>query len=591
MLLCFINNGYEQIYINSKNNKITCNLVNNNGITHLDYFDFSSLFNTNKRYIESSNGYDIYIDESNLKRYYKDGIEDFNMFYLNNGIDASISFNSKRERITSKIFVFIVSGITSLVLFSDSSMNDLLENDKYKTISYSIDTDYYEPVTLEHLREYICRTKGLSEELKDFLYNEDYLSYLLSISNDSRKLYDLNNRFDDIKVVCYESSELPGSLGYYDCSDQNTIHLLENIVDDEKTKKDIAAHEFIHLTQCTSSYGYLLDSIAEIMSYEFYGSPNLSYIEEVKRTKMLMEIIGTEPVLNSVYSYDTTLFENSIKKYLDDIEAEEFLQLMSFDFYDQSKKDDINKRVTELLYKMLRNKHKDDEDAYNLDTLLFKNILKDNVPGRLYFNSNKDLFYEPYSLGGTYSCTEKHDCVGFDEDIILSKGTPTEVYVSGIFYSKKQLLEILNKPGFSDFINKFQYLFISSPKDSSSNTEFRCNGGGLYSVIEPNDTKNTFTDKIRNLLDILEMCDDKSVITFHYGNLKCDSISYDEFLEHPYIYKEQSISRFKINDKLSAYYTGDSINFSLETDAIVPSIHDKFGVVYPEKIEENKIVK
>jgi len=58
-------------------------------------------YNDNCIFIKKENGYDVYLDQiTNYKHYLKNGKEDFLMFYLNNGIDATCYKikNNKKEK-------------------------------------------------------------------------------------------------------------------------------------------------------------------------------------------------------------------------------------------------------------------------------------------------------------------------------------------------------------------------------------------------------------------------------------------------------------------------------------------------------------
>ncbi len=61
------------------------------------YFSFLKI--QNKKYIENYNGYEVCFDEdTNLKYFYKNNIEDYYMFFLNNGEDISLNDNSQADK-------------------------------------------------------------------------------------------------------------------------------------------------------------------------------------------------------------------------------------------------------------------------------------------------------------------------------------------------------------------------------------------------------------------------------------------------------------------------------------------------------------
>ena len=354
MLIGMIDKGYEQIHITYENNKVlfikvndTVNLMNKEESLDL----LNDLFSTNNfKYIEKENDYDVYLDLANNKRYFKNNIEDFKMFFENNGQAATLCSESDNKKANlSRIFAFILTGTLIPVMFTRDSVDTYLikiqheygvkiqfEDDTlFGNISFE-DIPKYEILTnAEQIKEYIYS----SEELQDFdkrtLYNEDYFNFVLSIIDTQSKIYDLPKRLDGINIKYYNNNEEPerreNTSGYY-TPGKNTIYVKEKYRAQLKQFSDIATHELIHLTQTGTKNFYIMEGLAEILSNEFYGSELNSYHFTVKNTKLLTEIIGPDAVLNSVFSHDNALFENSIKEYLDE-EADVFYKKTSVDVF------------------------------------------------------------------------------------------------------------------------------------------------------------------------------------------------------------------------------------------------------------------
>ena len=58
----------------------------------------------------------------------------------------------------------------------------------------------------------------------------------------------------------------------------------------------------------------MTEACAEIIAYEYYDAPVDSYLEEVKRTRVLMEIVGSDPVWQSNFSGDSSKLHELLKQ-------------------------------------------------------------------------------------------------------------------------------------------------------------------------------------------------------------------------------------------------------------------------------------
>ena len=234
------------------------------------------------------------------------------------------------------------------------------EETNKETLSYIIDLSDDEMVNI------INASFHLSKEEKEYICNNTYFDFLLDYTSRTRN-YELRNRLNNINVRYYESEEWPNTWGYYSPTRGNTINILEEINPDvnplnKDYYKNTFIHEFIHLTQSNNKYSYIIEASDEILKNEFYNIPVTTYGDLVVRTKVLMEIIGPEPIEDCNYSDYPTLFEESIKKYLSEEEANELLEIFntsSNDIIDPEKeteRSEKNDRVDSLLAKMYYNK-------------------------------------------------------------------------------------------------------------------------------------------------------------------------------------------------------------------------------------------
>ena len=89
----------------------------------------------------------------------------------------------------------------------------------------------------------------------------------------------------------------------------------------------VISHEYAHLLQSSSKYAYIKESAAEIMSSEYYNIDISGYCEECIVLKILMEIIGSEPVWEATIIGDDSKLEKSIKELLTEEDANRLLAL------------------------------------------------------------------------------------------------------------------------------------------------------------------------------------------------------------------------------------------------------------------------
>lgn len=585
MLLGIISDNESQIYIKLKETNeakyISFTKVNKDGIVNLNNEQITqllnSIFNTKKTYLENKDGYDIYLDENNLKRYYKNNKEDFNMF-LNNGKDATVYLEKTNKK--SKAFSFVLGGISSLLIITSQGVQALqYYNNKPDNILIMNDTtDDYKPVTLEQIKQYIYTSDGLSSDDKDILYNENFLKFVLENTDEIRKTYDFNERMKNISTQIYEESEFPGTLGYY-VPGTNTIHLLDKNMEDIKLKKDTETHEFIHLTQTSLKYSYILEGTAEILSYEFYDCPNKTYIDTTKRVKTLMEIIGPDAVLNAVYSYDTSKFEKAIKENLEPEDATEFLQLMGYtNWSDTEELKNTNDKIYILLKKMIQKKYKDNKKELAIADTMMEEIIKNNAPGRIYFNKNKKEYYNEYSPTTPYKDIQN---ANYEETLFDSKMNPIRVQINNIYYSKDQFAEMMKKKDFDKFIYKFDAIDVyNNTLEEIKNSSIRPTRYGSMS-INNNKIKigdNTYT--LEETLKLLEKCDN-CVLKIYTENNKTIYMNWDEYKNNPFIIERQISGKaiYSATYDASFSYQSDYIQFCQTQKIKSPSIFRKFVFV------------
>ena len=381
--------------IHSRRNKARC-LKEEEAIDLLKFILSSKL-----TFKEKNNGYDIYLDEADNKRYFKDGIEDFKMFFYNNGVDA-IEYDIKENKDKgkkSKAKKFVIKTLNTIVsVMIVYELFKIKPGDIYPLFDHFID----KKMTVESIDEAIDNSTHLSEEEKEYLKNNKLFEDILDVSIDQ---YILDKKVEDIEIISFENKETLA--GYYKLDELNHIYIREDVNLDSDSRYDIISHEFIHLLQDDNCYTYIHEACAELLSYEYYKDYETSYLDEIKRVKVLMEIIGPQPVFECNFKGDVRSFEDAVKKYLDVEDSTRLLSLFQSTYKDFNEK--TNKEIDNLLSKMYFNKTGKDIN----DDELIQKIYLGLTGNRIYFNS---------------------DLIGYDTDInigsyikILEPVTPNDI--------------------------------------------------------------------------------------------------------------------------------------------------------------------
>ena len=398
-----ITNNIEY-YINSdkKDNlsEITFIMIKENTIKALSKEEIQKLlktiFSSKLTYKEKYNDYDVYLDEANNKRYFKNGTENLFMFLENNGVSAINCLEKISKKGKSKRYNIIVSAIVFNMILSSTTLipfaGDIQIRENIDTTISSI-----MPITTNELVNAIKTSQHLTDEEKGILCNEDYFNFLLEYS-DSNRNYNLRQNLNSINVEYFDSSSQSNADGYTDPLHPNTIYILNKHTDDNELVYAILIHEFIHLTQNNNLYSYIKESSDEIIKDEFYKKDIIAYSECVKRTKILMEIIGPEPVIECNFSSSSESFTNAVKEYLPEDEANDLLYLLrtpastindpNFD------SESLNAQIDKYLAKMYKNKTGNDIK----DDILIRSIYNNIAKNRVYFNQSLENYNKDFAF-------------------------------------------------------------------------------------------------------------------------------------------------------------------------------------------------
>lgn len=344
-----------------------------------------------------------------------------------------MSLNNRYKRAKSKIIAYSLLGSMMVnVLLTDFKKN-------YVDVPGS-KIEFIRTITLEDLKQLIFSSEFLSEEEKNYLYNEDFLNDILPFVNEDflRKLK-YQTHFTNILIHGYTGEEYGGNyLGYYTEKEPNTLHIRD--YDKIENHKDTAAHEFIHLCHVLSCYNLITEACAEIISFEYFDEANVDvYTSQVRLVKILMEIIGPNPIWIYNFTGNFQPIEDAVKPYFSSEDYYEFLSCLSFTIDDDENNLIKFKRLDELLKILYKNKF--DEDIENNETI---SSLKDYtaVLTRYYFNprliNQENSFYYKrtdveygqidYATAMErnlfYACAIKHEPVTYEQAMDeLANGT------------------------------------------------------------------------------------------------------------------------------------------------------------------------
>ncbi len=361
---------------------------------------FRRIFKSNLSFLRKEGEYDLYLDEANNKRYFKDGKENLLLFLEKNGTPA-IMYNSAKEENSKfsklknyiikqgKEKILITTTYALLIISLGLQTNDnkvLIENKLYKNI--------LPQATTEEIQNNIINSndKILSREQRVYLANTNFINDVIETSDKCRN-YILRKKTEGINLSYFtdkDKEEYPNSVGYYSIADINTIHLLDDSIN---IFHYAGAHEFIHLMQDNNEYVYIREASSEIMKSEYYKEEAVSYSDSRKRVSILMEMIGPKPIMECNFKGDTSTFEEAIYKNLDEKDAEELLSLFTISPAYDKKPEETNKKIDNLLAKIYKN-----ITGNNITEDPFINyIYNNNTIDRVYFNQNSEKFYRRFN--------------------------------------------------------------------------------------------------------------------------------------------------------------------------------------------------
>ena len=426
-------NQISHLYLEKNGSKYETSgfTIQNGKLMHFDPTNFELLklfiLGKNQKEMGIQDGYKVILDlDTNLYHFFKDGKEDLEKLYYCNGKSA-ISYSTdsiekkegKARKFTFKKYKDIIIMSVSIFAILVSCYNLYYIKENMEQVPYTINGEtkklnvthnifgvtklfledetetYTKGITSNDIKEAIFSSSALNDIEKEFLWNEQLITDLIPYYQGTNYDSLIRIRHREIDIVSFTEEELENEsfkkLSGYQIHGNNVLHIRdyepEKLNNDPYTIENVG-HEDIHLLQANTPFIFFGESTAEIMSHEYFlKSGDLSYpytydyANACCYTKVLMEIIGTEPILKCVFSGDSTDLEESISPYLSEQEFKELMELLKLDLSEVEIDYD---RIEELLSIMYQNKFNSNMEENGL----INAILTNSNYNRIYFNSS-----------------------------------------------------------------------------------------------------------------------------------------------------------------------------------------------------------
>ena len=433
MLFMTITIGAKRFYFEMKNNKkeYKVTLTDKGHLKTLTQYEvdklFEFIFSGAKKYSHKENGYTVYVDEVNNKRYYKDGKEDYSLFFINNGSDATLYQEKNKNTNNSGIKEYILKNKKKMIYICCATLLAIKAAPCAEIVvaqEIANNTQTVEPITTEEALALIDSSPYLTEKEKNYFCNADYFEDVIRIAAENRS-YELRKKLTNLNVKPFTIIDFILFIlydnivdGYYNfIFDPSSIHL-RNLSDGVFYRS--AAHELDHLSQDFSVYKYVIEPSSSIVAFEYFGVESDSYYEAVANLRYLMEIIGPKPIIHLVYGADDSLLTQSIINYLGNEEGNKLLK----EFKKRPEWVDHNK-IRTYLDKMAKIKINNSSNERSIRNLLYYNRIKEP---RFYFNQHAKAFSTPTLLINHVNKTYKNarDIIIKEVKYSLSEEIPFE---------------------------------------------------------------------------------------------------------------------------------------------------------------------
>lgn len=347
---------------------------------------------------ENNISYDVILDlDTNLKHYFNNGKENLKLF-LNNftPVTIALSKDNKDNKTNLKAIALAFSFLTcinnSFLLYHSISKPkiSLDQPAQYQEVIDQLnDTPEF---TIDIVKKVINSNSNLDEYDKNIILNEELLNFVIPYINMNEEyraeLYNFILPNLTIEKKELERGTLLGTRKYDKISlDINKFNKHKNA---EEYYIDVLTHEFTHLVQpFGKNYSFIYEGITEMLSNEFSylkKDPCNSYKKNQKYIAILMEIIGTEPVLEYCFTNNENCIKEKLKPYLIDEHLNELLEC----FKVKHKETDYN-RINDLLNEAFYNKY-----GLQIQESVLTNMYLNDIYNFSFFNNPTNGSYLKY---------------------------------------------------------------------------------------------------------------------------------------------------------------------------------------------------
>ena len=386
-------NSYELLKI--IDGKLSATHVSKDGFSKSDskYIEsiFSKMFfNSNCIYLTDENGYSIYYDkETGLRHFLRDSIEDMEMFIRFNGKDSIMYLDDdKKSKGNWMIRTFQISLLSVVIIFG--SLDLLCFHNAFSTDEDAIIKRMYSAEDRDNMYDAgpmdykeaieLINSSDLDDIDKQLLTSEEILKLAFKYYKGTPMEYTANLKFNGLRVEKYngDEGELEArTLGYYSALTPNVLNIRKD------ADGDTLVHEFIHLLQADGpSYRYLDESVAALMTTEYYDILSNSYPDAVDNLKLLINIVGPEPILKLVFGGDDT---DLLKIFKDNLSPNEVSDLVK-ELHNAPEGKDSEQ------YSFVRN------SLFKLYENIYGSSVSDNLDLSLLFLSKSEYFNSSYNI-------------------------------------------------------------------------------------------------------------------------------------------------------------------------------------------------
>lgn len=306
----------------------------------------------------------------------------------------SLDRNWKRKRQVELQKKFICTAL-ALIVTSESYLPFI----EKKIIS----KDSYATYMTNKLKNQIKHSSKLNDDEKDILLNDELLHDVCLSYYDTYMEIEIPKRFKNLDIKTFSDSDLENeylenSTGYYTLGSPGTLHVRDYEEDKSNPYEflKVISHEYAHLLQSPSKYVYIKESAAEIMSSEYYNIDIRGYSNECIVLKILMEIIGSEPIWEATIIGNDSKLEKSIKELLTEEDANKLLDL--FKKTPSEFKDGEEEAANSEIYKYLRQMYYNKNNSEMFADQLICSIYLGQDKNRLYFDTDRRTDPDKYEI-------------------------------------------------------------------------------------------------------------------------------------------------------------------------------------------------